>query len=411
MPEPPEALSDRDRRLYTQMLQGLLRHDRWLSQLVRQRLRTGRLPDPEVEAVLKLGALELLLLERLPDHATLNEAVQLVRERGWARAAGLVNAVLRTLQRDRDAGRIDPAEGTLAVRTSHPDWMVARWEATYGPDTTRQICEANNTFEGVTLVPAPGWEGARLKEALEAEGLTLEPHPAHPELWRAPRSAGLWDSEAYRAGGFWVQDSSSFLFAEAVAPLLTGQGLDVCAAPGGKTLGLLRQRPDLTLLAADRSLERLKALRRNFRRLNLPLPELLVADGTELPFAAERFDWILLDAPCSATGTIRKNPDLKWRRSADTLLGQCSLQRHLLFEAARLVRPGGTIVYATCSLEPEENEHQAQAFLEAHSDFEALAFPQTAGSARWVTPEGALKIVTDSDHMGFFSRLLRKKSS
>ena len=411
LPDPPRELSDRDRRLYTQLLQGLLRHDRWLTQLIRNRLRTGRLPDPEVEAVLKLGALELLLLERLPDHATLNEAVQLVRDGGRARATGLVNGVLRTLQRDRDAGRLSPQEGSLAVRTSHPDWMVHRWEQTYGKAATEAICEANNTFEGITLVPAPGWTGARLQDALGAEGVALEPHPAHPELWRAPRSSGLWETETYRAGGFWVQDASSFLFTQTAGPLLQGRGLDVCAAPGGKTLGLFPGRPEGSLVAADRSLERLKALRRNFRRLNHPLPELLVADGTQLPFADASFDWLLLDAPCSATGTIRKNPDLKWRRTADSLLDQCPLQRQLLSEAARLVRPEGMIAYATCSLEPEENALQVQAFLEAHPDFVPVAFPQTDTSARWVTPEGALQVVTDPDHMGFFSQLLQKKSS
>ncbi|MGA1598939.1 MAG: RsmB/NOP family class I SAM-dependent RNA methyltransferase [bacterium] len=412
-PEPPGDWSELDRRLFTQMLQGLLRHHRLLRHLVQERLHPGIRLNPIPEAILLLGTLELLWLDRVPDHATLNEAVGLTRRLKHPRAAGMVNGVLRTLQRDRDSGRLQLERFPLALRTSHPDWMVERWEQQWGADLTARLCESNNAFTGITLAPGANWSREHLQSELEKEGVTSEAHPEHLAALKVTGQSGapVWQTEAWVQGGCWVQDVSSQIFLDAFAPLFQGRGADLCAAPGGKSLGVLCRNPELQdLTLCDVSGERLAPLRQNLQRMGFPGVSVQEVDGTKTPFDDRSFDWVLLDVPCSSTGTIRKNPDIKWSRSAEELLAAVPLQRQLLHEAARLVAPQGRLIYATCSLEPEENADQARWFLEQHPEFDLLPVHQFAPESLWQTPAGALEMMTDSERMGFYAVAFSKKA-
>ena len=410
-PNPSGKLGDeRDRRLYTQLLQGLARHHRLLEAVVQERLHRGIHLDPKVAATLALGVFELLHMERIPAHATLNELVGGVRQQLGIAPSRLVNGILRNLQRDLETDKPVPGEQPLAVRTSHPDWMVERWMQNYGTEQAVRICEANNRFAGITICPGLGLNGRALQQLLAEEGVQAPPHPRVPEALLVEQSAGLWETRAYEEGRFWVQDTSSQVITHLLAERLEGAVLDVCAAPGGKSLGLVRNGVRVQAVC-DLSTRGMRRVRNNFERCQVPCPPLLVADGTTLPLPTDSVDAVLLDVPCSATGTIRKNPDIKWTRSATELLKWLPLQSQLLHEAARVVRPGGVIAYATCSLELEENVRQVQSFLEEMPKFVlepwSISKPLPTAWAGWETREGVWHMLPDDITMGFYAAFLR----
>ena len=410
-PNPSGKLGDeRDRRLYTQLLQGLARHHRLLETVVQKRLHHGIQLKPEIAAALALGVFELLHMERIPAHATLNELVGVVRQQSGTAPSRLVNGVLRNLQRDLESDKPVPGEQPLAIRTSHPDWMVERWIQNYGAEQAVQICEANNRFSGITICPGLGLSGAELQQSLAKEGVSAAPHSRVPEALLVEQAASLWETRAYEEGRFWVQDTSSQVITHLLAERLEGSVLDVCAAPGGKSLGLVLNGVRLQAVC-DLSTRRMRRVRNNFERCQVPCPPLLVADGTTLPLPDDSVDAVLLDVPCSATGTIRKNPDIKWTRSATELLNWRPLQSQLLHEAARVVRPRGVIAYATCSLEPEENVRQVQTFLEEMPKFVlepwSVSKPLPSAWGCWETREGAWQMLPDDTTMGFYAAFLR----
>ena len=267
---------------------------------------------------------------------------------------GLVNAILRQLQRDLQSGLLQPAQRPLTTRTSHLDWMVNRWSKSYGAEATKQICEANNLLPNLTLAPSRVEQIVSIRQQLEAIEIDWAAHPVFPELTVLQKSQGVWNTAMAKEGMIYAQDASSYAFCQSIRPFLEGKILDVCSAPGGKGLQLSQNYPGQFLLN-DVSASRLKKVRQNLQRLNL-IGCMLQSDGTRLPFSSGSIDGILLDVPCSSTGTIRKSPDIKWVEDLKSLLRQTELQEKLLKEAVRVVRKGGWIAYSTCSLEPEETQ-------------------------------------------------------
>jgi 16S rRNA (cytosine967-C5)-methyltransferase len=285
-----------------------------------------------------------LLLDRIPAHAAIFESVELVRQSGSAYAVGLVNAVLRKLAQ---APKLDAAEASAA----HPLWMVERWVAAYGLATAEAICRYDQ-------LPPPTTIRLVSPEA-EVEGLQLE--------------AGIFVTRARRvtagevAKGVRIQDEGSQLIAE-----LAGSGteiLDCCAAPGGKTAILAERNPTASITACDISPARLKAMQQNLGRQ--PGIRFRVLDATELPFQRQ-FDLVLCDAPCSGTGTMARNPEIRHRVTVDDFRRQHDRQLLLLCSAMRSLREGGRLVYSTCSLEAEENEAVVVEALEREKGFRLL---------------------------------------
>lgn len=415
--EPPAQAGTEGGRAYTRFLLGLVRHRRWLEAEV---ARLARRPlarlDPPVAAAAMLGLLQLHVL-RLPEHAVVYETVQAVSALGYGSAKGLVNGVLRAALRERAAG-CDPRAGyPLAVRTSQPDWLVERWTRHYGTERAQAICEANARFEAQSARVEVGRVTRDvLLRRLEAEGVAAEPHPLLPTAIRVPRLGDLLRSAAFAEGLCTVQDAASQLLTLWVAPRLRGRVLDACAAPGGKLTHLAGLgRADLWLAGADVDLRRLRRVRENQARLRQAFTPLLAADGRRLPFAGAAWDAVLLDVPCSATGMIRKYPELGWRKHAEDLPRYAATQAALLDEAARVVRPGGTIVYSTCSLEPEENERQVAAFLARQPGwrpvpFTALTPPEGLGepAVSLLTPAGHLLVFPAADRLGLFAAMLER---
>jgi 16S rRNA (cytosine967-C5)-methyltransferase len=357
-----EALSPLDKNLATTLVMGVLRWQLVLQQRIREVLTRskGHLADP-VQVSLELGALQLLLLERIPAHAAIFESVELVRQSGNPYAVGLANAVLRKLTQ---SPRLQEADASAA----HPSWMVERWVAAYGSGAAAAICRYDQLPPPTTI---------RLSSPEPDPGLQVERGSFVASAWRV--SGG--DVTGMR--GLRLQDEGSQLIAE-----LAGRGtsiLDCCAAPGGKTAILAERNPSVAITACDISPRRLKAMQTllaghpgniSFRAL----------DATELPFQAE-FDLVLCDAPCSGTGTIARNPEIRYRVTVDDFARQHERQVRLLCSAMRCLREGGRLVYSTCSLEGEENESVVAEALERQRGFRLLPW---RSQVRALEGEGAL---------------------
>jgi 16S rRNA (cytosine967-C5)-methyltransferase len=318
-----------------------------------------------VRATLRLGAYQLLFL-RIPDHAAVSEAVALVADVA-PRAKGLVNAVLRSLVRQGPPAFPDPENdplGWLTTAGSIPAWLAERWIARLGPSVA--VARARAFLE---TPPFSYRLNPRVPDAaLRAEAAGLAPRPlAVPGAWEA--TAGR-PAELAASGVLYLQDEG----AQLVAHLAAGPGLrlDACAAPGGKsTLMADRARGTGLVVAAEASTRRLRTLAGVCARWGATNVAVVGADARHPPFRAD-FEGVLLDAPCSGLGTLGRHPDIRWRARREDLARQGRRQRELLEALAPLVRPGGTLIYATCSVEEEENEAVIEPFLAEHPEFEPL---------------------------------------
>jgi 16S rRNA (cytosine967-C5)-methyltransferase len=333
------ALAERDRALTRALAATVLRRLGTLRHVIGLFLDRG-LPRqaPRVETALLLGAAQILFL-KVPDHAAVDLAVRLAQADPRAAGfAGLINAVLRRLARE-GAVRL-AAIDTADLDT--PEWLMARWTAAYGAVTARAIAAANRNEPALDLT---------VKSDPEAWAKKLGGRVLATQSVRVNASGAVSTLPGFADGAWWVQDAAASLPARLFGDVRGRRVADLCAAPGGKTAQLALAGASVT--AVDRAPARLKRLRDNLVRLGLSAE--IVAANVE-QWTAEPFDAVLLDAPCSSTGTIRRHPDVPWLKTADDVVKLSALQRRLLDRAVALTKPGGTLVYCTCSLEPQENE-------------------------------------------------------
>lgn len=353
-----------DRALAVELTYGAVRWQATLDWLIARKTRE-RAPKGAVQILLRLGLYQLFWLERIPDHAAVNETVSLAKRLGWARQAGFVNAVLRGYQRERDATRellqaLRSRAPTLAG--SHPDWLFARWNERWGAEAALALMDWNNqapkTFARVnTLRIEPG----RLVKEWASEGVESVPVVADwiPKglMFELRAHPPLPDLPSFKNGYFYVQDPSTVLAAAELDPAPGQTVLDLCAAPGGKTTCIAQLMENRgRIVAEDIHPARLRMITENCSRLGVTIVQpALVADTRPPNPAAAAFDRVLLDAPCSNTGVMRRRVDLRWRIRPEEFERLRSTQSELLRRAASQVKPGGILVYSTCSLEPEEN--------------------------------------------------------
>jgi 16S rRNA (cytosine967-C5)-methyltransferase len=340
------SLADRDRGLVRKLVATVLRRVGTLRHLLARFLESGFPSDaPRVETVLLIGAAQILFLD-VPDHAAVDLSVRLVQaDRRAAKYPGLINAVLRRVAREgQDAiAALDP------VPLDTPVWLFARWRATYGDETARAIAIAHGHEPPLDLTvksDAESW-AQRLRGRVMPTGTVRTVTQGHVALL-----------PGYHEGAWWVQDAAAALPARLFGDIAGKTVADLCAAPGGKTAQLAQA--DARVTAVDRSTNRLARLRENLARLGLAA-EMIAADVTE--WQAGPFDAVLVDAPCSSTGTIRRHPDVGWLKTEADIAQLVGLQHRLLDRAAMLTKPGGSIVYCVCSLESEEGEQQIEALL------------------------------------------------
>ncbi len=369
------GLAERDRRLAYELSAGVLRWRRDLDGTL-----DLRHADPRLHDILRLGAYQLRRLERVPAHAAVSTSVELARETAGEPAARYVNQALRRLAEGgtRDEGRV----------SSHPDWLVARWRAQFGDAETAALIAWNDRRPHLGIQPAR-WQIQELRTAFEATGYAVEQAPFDAGLIvsrtpTAPRSPLPTSLPGYSEGAFVVQDPAQALVCRFAAVPVGARLYDACAAPGGKTVTLATAGARVT--AGEHRRERLGRLQDTVGRTGVAVP-IVAADLGSAPFPPGAWDAVLLDAPCSATGTMARHPDARWRITAAAVARIARRQTALLDAAAPLVRAGGVLVYATCSLEPEENERQVEAFLERHPEYERFG-RTTAVAAELLTASG-----------------------
>ena len=396
------ALPLRDRALAHMLVATVLRRLGTLRALIGECLDSGLPKDaPHVEIALLLGAAQILFLD-VPDHAAVDLSVHLASSQRKGRYAGLANAVLRRIARD-GRGRLSNLDPLLDT----PSWLLDRWQRTYGRNTASAIALAHRHEPPLDLSVKddPSSWAERLGGRVLPTGTV-----------RLAASGPITALPGFAGGAWWVQDVAASLPARLLGDVSGRFIADLCAAPGGKTAQLAAA--GARVVAVDRSATRLKRLNENLARLSLKV-ETVVADLAE--WSADPFDAVLLDAPCSATGTIRRRPDVPWRKRPEDIAALASIQEHLLDRAAALTRPGGLLVYATCSLEPEEGEHQIGSFLARHTGFARLpvAPDEVGGVFEFVSPAGDLRTLPchlpDSDPRfagcdGFYSARLQRLS-
>ena len=453
------ALSAQDRNLATALVLGTLRWQILLDGQLQSLLKHPNAKlDPEVRIALRLAAFQLLHLHRIPARAAIDESVELAKQAGHRFASGMVNAVLRKLAASprslaphpglngheasgaeeaiQASGALAP-EGTpheqsaadLALSQAHPVWMVERWVDFYGLEAARAICRHGQTQPALTIRIA----GPDVDVELTRPGIHLEPS----ELLTAARTVVSGDiaaTPAFREGRVRLQDEGSQLVAELASCADENPGqkvnstvraesiLDACAAPGGKTLILAERNPHARILACESRPQRLAQLRSRLAA-HADRIECRLADAIALAEDAA-FDLALADVPCSGTGTLGRNPEIRHRLRPDDFPRQAQRQRAILSAALRAVRPGGRVVYSTCSLEPEENEQVVAAVLAQTSSARAISLQSgievllengiltrsgAEGLRGCLTPEGALRLLPGLFHTdGFFIALLRR---
>lgn len=420
------ALDSRDRALVMELAYGVLRHrlslDWRLDQVAIRPME--RLPM-RVSLILRLGAYQLLYLERIPASAAVNESVKLAKKisRGRGRDWGdFVNGVLRALLREPPTPWPDAAGDplrALSIRYSCPAWLVARWLERHGYAKAEALCCAALEIPPLTL----RCNTLRIsRDALAAElvhaGLGVTPTTISLVGLRLGKSGAVSELPLFREGGFYVEDEAAQLVPLILDPQPGEYVLDACAAPGGKATHLAAlMRNCGEIVAVDPSASRLKLLTENCRRLGVRIIRPLVADATDLSRqtlngnANRLFDRVLLDAPCSGLGVLRRHPEGKWRKDAGALLRHQATQLHLLTTTSRLLRPGGVIVYSTCSIEPDENEQVIERFCAEHPEFQReTVAPWLPQSGRGLlNGQGDFSTLFNAHSMdGFFAARLRK---
>jgi 16S rRNA (cytosine967-C5)-methyltransferase len=376
----PTLQDERDRALATDLVTGTLRWQRQLDHLIEHfAKRPISKLDFEVLQILRLGAYQLLHLDRVPAAAAVNDAVAMTRRARKTSAAGLVNAVLRGLSRNTHKLPLPlrPPSGDplpyLEVSLSHPAWLAHRWLDRYGFDNAEAWETFNNAAAPLTIrVNTLKTHAGELTRALAEHGVTVEPARYAPDGLVVTAGNPLRTPLA-GTGQFFLQDEASQLVALLGAPEPGMKVLDTCASPGGKTTAMAAMAGDRAeIVATDVRPARVQLLRETVAVSGAQNVRVLQADlEAGLPFAAE-FDVVFVDAPCSGLGTVRRDPDIRWRRSESDLAPFADAQVTMIGNAAAAVRPGGRLVYATCSSEPEENEQVVERFLASNGNFAAV---------------------------------------
>lgn len=371
------SLAKSDAGLATELIYGTISRLNTLDYFLDKFVNKGvQKLQPWVRALLRISLYQVIYLDRIPDHAVVSEAVNLAKRRGHQGISGMVNGVLRNILRQKESLAIPenmPPAQRISLQHSHPLWLVERWISQYGIETAEAICAANNEPPAVSVrVNTTMISRDDMLELMSSQGFEAAPSPLSPYGIVVRGAGNMALTDWYRDGMISIQDESSMLVAEAVNPEPGMRVLDCCAAPGGKSAHMGELMKDVgSIVANDIHAHKGKLISDQAGRLGLDSISIVTGDALDLVdrFEPASFDRILLDAPCSGLGVIRRKPDLKWGKSQEDIHEIAALQLRLLDSVSTLLRPGGLLVYSTCTIEPLENEGVVSAFLDSHSGF------------------------------------------
>ncbi|MDI6784283.1 MAG: 16S rRNA (cytosine(967)-C(5))-methyltransferase RsmB [bacterium] len=370
-------LSARDKRLVTELVYGTIRHQGTLDWVIAQfAKKQKKIISFKLNIILRLGIYQLLYLTKIPAFAATHEMVKIAKQTGLTRYSGFVNALLRRVAENRD--RIQYPDKTkdivkhLAVKYSHPEWMVRIFLDRFGAEETEQLCELNNQPASVILrVNRLKTSVEHLEQILLKKGIRVSRSDYAPEgLIIAQSNSSIRELPGYNEGSFAVQDTASMLVSHLVNPQPGQTVVDLCAAPGGKATHLAELMQNQgKLTAVDLHPGKAKLIDQTAHRLGISIIQVLVADGTKLADKIlEPVDAVLLDAPCSGLGVLRRKVDSRWRKEPESIPELVALQNKLLESAYSILKPGGVLVYSTCTLTRDENEPQIERFLALHPE-------------------------------------------
>jgi 16S rRNA (cytosine967-C5)-methyltransferase len=407
------SLSPKDRALCQELVYGVVRWQATLDWLIARKTTAGRNQKPALQNLLRLGLYQIFWLDRIPNHAAVNETVEQAKQSGFGPQAGFVNAVLRGYLREFDATKVLLAELKTTqphLGYSHPEWLVTRWQKRWGNEKAAQLMDWNNTPpKTYARINTLRFQANQVGEAVNSPSSPKQPETGRArhsvraafDILRLQNSGALlteWRNEnidydfvrrdwfednlmfefkshqslvriaSFQQGYFYIQDPSTLLAIWELSPHPGETILDLCAAPGGKLTYIAQlMRNEGHLIAHDTSDDRLKLIEENCSRLGVSCAETI--SNSKFKTQNSKFDKILIDAPCSNTGVMRRRVDLRWRIRTEEIDRLRATQLDLLRQAAPRLKPGGTLVYSTCSLEPEENQDVVQEFLSANPDF------------------------------------------
>lgn len=410
-----KPVSDRGRRFMTQLVYGTVRHtqlaDHILAKLCTQPLSDLPLP---ILVVLRMAVFQSLFCHTVTPPAMVHTSVDLAKKRGHAGLARLTNAVLRKVPKSLAEVHLpDPERARtqyFAVRYSLPEWLVQRWEAEWGAETAEALCVQSDAQAPVTVrANTTKITAEALVALLQKSGITCGKTTPIPEEITLLDEGTPHKTKWFQQGLFLIQDPASMLPVHLLEPQAGDRVLDLCAAPGGKTTHLLQFAPEASVVAMDPGFRRLWGIQENVERLELPAPGLVCADGRQPPLREGSFDKVLVDAPCSGMGTLRRHPELKFRITPDTIDRMAEIQCELLRSAIRLCKNGGRVVYSVCTFTPQETEAIVQAIL-AEGSVALEDGPELLSS--WKIAPGQYRTMHNSPALdGFFLTRFRKLSS
>lgn len=410
-------LSAIDVGLLTELTYGTLQRRMALDFFLKPFIKNKKKLADWVHHLLRLTLYQMVYLDRIPDRAAIYEAVEIAKIRGHKGIASLVNGVLRSIQREGlpSLNEVSDPNERLSLETSHPLWLVTRWVNQFGYEKTKEMCEMNLTAPMQTArVNLTRISREECIALLEDEGFQIEKSPVIPEAIRSLKG-NLASSQAFSYGLLTIQDESSMLAAYAVGPELNNSVLDACAAPGGKSTHIAEKMNNTgEVISVDLHQHKVKLINENARRLGLANIKTNISDSRLLQekFKDESFNRILLDAPCSGLGVMRRKPDMKYTKTEKDIERLSNIQQDLLTSVAPLLKKGGILVYSTCTVDQQENEQTVKTFLENNSDFEGdFSFKNRM-------PEAVQPLITGFDLQifpqdfgsdGFYIATLRKK--
>lgn len=366
-------LSPADSGLLTEITYGTIQRKMTLDYFLQPFMKDSSKIEEWVKVLLRLSLYQMEYLDKVPDHAVLFEAVEIAKKRGHKGIASMVNGILRSIQRKGlpSLDLIDDPIERISVETSTPIWLVKRWSEQYGIPKTKEMCEKNLQAPKQTArVNLKKASREQVLDLLEEEGYSIEASSVIPE-GIVCLQGNMAHSKAFAAGLFTIQDESSMLVAYALGASGEDKVLDTCAAPGGKTTSIAERLTEGQVVALDLHEHKVKLIKQTAARLGLDNITTYAFDArkVEEKFGPESFDKVLVDAPCSGLGVLRRKPDAKYAKSAEDVSRLAAIQQNILSAAAPLVKQGGTLVYSTCTIDKEENDGVVQAFLAKHPQF------------------------------------------
>lgn len=388
-----QNLNEKDRALCHEITLGVLRKQMWLDAII-EKLTVGKKTDSAIKTILRIALYQLIFLDKIPPHAAINDAVNLTQKAKKTSAKGFVNAILRRFTREKIELEFADKIERISVETSHPRWLIEKWIGQFGIENTEKLAIANNKTPKLSFRFTAKTTEA-IKKSLEGKNIENEKN---------------FLRELADNGKIYFQDEASQLVAGVVNLQSDESFLDVCCAPASKfsLINYLVGEPRKLFVGGDLYEQRLKLVQKNCQKVGVKNYRTLVHDAeNNLPFADESFDALLVDAPCSGTGTIRHNPEIRYFLEEKDFFELSRKQLKILSNASKLVKSGGRIIYSTCSLEHEENEAVATEFLRLNAEFEKIA-PEL--DEKFMTDENFARTFPPRDETdGFFIAVFRKK--